>query len=75
MTRDLLCEVCLNPVDRTREPFRSRTHDAVAPDGAPGRSYVHAVACELPDTGEWDGARRGLPPAAIRHAAAQADHR
>lgn len=73
MIRDLLCEVCLNPIDRTREPFRAQ--DAVGPDGAAVRSHVHALPCELPDTGEWDGARRGLSPAAIQHAAAQADHR
>ena len=71
----LLCERCYAPVDRTREPFRCRTHRGVAPDGTPVHSYVHALPCAPPDTGDWDGARRGLPPAAIHHAAAQADHR
>lgn len=75
MTPDLLCEVCLHPIDRTREPFRCRTHGGVTPDGMPVRSYVHALPCEPPDTGEWDDARRGLSPAAVEHAAAQADHR
>ncbi|ANY09248.1 hypothetical protein [Pseudonocardia sp. HH130630-07] len=75
MTRDLLCERCYNPIDRTREPMRVRTHGGVLPDGAPVRTHVHALPCARPDTGEWDRSRRGLSPAAVRHAAAQADHR
>ncbi|MEQ3549347.1 hypothetical protein WIS52_02585 [Pseudonocardia nematodicida] len=63
--RDLLCERCWSPIDRTREPLRMSTV----------RSYVHALPCLPPDTGEWDSGRRGLSPAAIRHAAASADHR
>jgi len=36
---------------------------------------VHALPCVAPDTGDWDTGRRGLSPAAVRHAAARADHR
>ena len=75
MTRDLICERCWNPIDRTSEPIRFRTHGGVTAAGTPVRSHVHALPCALPDTGEWDGARRGLSPAAVHHAAAQADHR
>ncbi|MFP5021747.1 hypothetical protein [Pseudonocardia phyllosphaerae] len=75
MTHDLLCERCFNPIDRTREPFRAHSRGGVTAGGGPVTTYVHALPCELPDTGDWDTARRGLSPAAIRHAAAQSDHR
>lgn len=73
MTRDLLCERCFNPIDRTREPLRAQ--DGCAVDGRPVTTFVHALPCELPDRGDWDRGRRGLSPAALHHAAAQADHR
>ncbi|ALE77375.1 hypothetical protein WY02_01575 [Pseudonocardia sp. AL041005-10] len=73
--RDALCERCLNPIDPTREPLRMRTHGGAAADGGPARSFVHALPCVRPDTGDWDRGRRGLSPAAVRHAAARADHR
>lgn len=70
MTGDLLCERCWNVIDRSREPFR------MARCGTAGaRTFVHAMPCLTPDTGEWDPIRRGVSPAAIRHAASQADHR
>lgn len=75
MSRALLCERCWNPIDRTCEPFRSRTHDEIAAGDGPVASHVHALPCARPDTGEWDDARRGLSPAAVHHAAAQADDR
>ena len=75
MTGDLLCERCWNPIDRTAEPLRMNTLGGVAPDGAPVRTVVHALPCQSPDTGDWDAGRRGLSPAAVRHAAARADHR
>ncbi|MEV1290992.1 hypothetical protein [Pseudonocardia sp. NPDC049635] len=75
MTRDLICERCWNPIDRTVEPLRMTTPGGVAAHGAPVRTFVHALPCVAPDTGDWDTGRRGLSPAAVRHAAARADHR
>ena len=76
MIRTLLCERCWSPIDRTREPLRTaRAAPHGAADGGPLRTFVHALPCLTPDTGDWNPVRRGLSPAAIRHAAAQADHR
>ncbi|MEJ8280071.1 hypothetical protein [Pseudonocardia spirodelae] len=75
MMRDALCERCWGPIDPTVEPLRVRFHEGTAPDGGRARSVVHALPCLRPDTGEWDRGRRGLSPAAVRHAAARADHR
>ncbi|WP_226351083.1 hypothetical protein [Pseudonocardia sp. ICBG601] len=61
MIRDALCERCLNPIDPTTEPLRMRTHGGTTPAGGPVRSFVHALPCARPDTGDWDHGRRGLP--------------
>lgn len=73
MTGDLLCERCWNVIDRSCEPFRMAR--CPAPAGPVARTFVHALPCRTPDTGDWDPVRRGVSPAALRHAAAQADHR
>lgn len=71
----LLCERCWAPIDRIREPLRSATRSDTTDGDGPLRSFVHALPCLHPDTGDWDPVRRGVSPAALRHAAAQADHR